>query len=953
MLEIANELQKIYRPVTGSSYHRRLPKAGKNIADSLNNGAVSLLDLGKQEEALKLWNEALKIQPHHPESTYNRGLTLWRSGKIADGTLVKEIEEMRKSHEADWIVDYLLGLVHLERDDCEAAIKTLEGVRGAGADRDEIRSALALARERLPYSRKLLRTFGEHAELVTSVCLTEDGRYALSGSMDKMLKLWEVATGRCLHAFEGHKNGLLSICLSQDGRFALSAGSASWASDNLEKHALKLWEVATGRYALKLWEVATGRCLRNFKGHIDEVRSICLSRDERFALSGSNDKTLKLWEVATGRCLRTFRGHKSGVQSVCLSQDGRYALSGSEGDYFEPDNTLKLWEVESGRCLRTFEEHKKGVSSVCLSQDGKYALSVGSGALTLWEVATGRCLRTFQGPGYHSVYLSPDGRYALSGLQLWEVATGRCLRTFDGHMNFRGSVYLNQDWHYALSGCDKALKLWGIGCTAPYLAPMILCRELTFETAMSTEVAYESSLAQARVSLANGDAVTAAHYVRKARSQPGYGRRVEAMDAWAELYIRLPHKAFCGGWEETTFEGHKSIVTSVCLSLDRQYALSGSHDRTLKLWDVETGRCLHTFEGHKCPVSSVCLSQDGRYALSGGEANPDVFREGDGAPKLWEVATGRCLRTFQGHYLVTSVCLSQDGQYAMSGEGGFFGNKSIKLWDVTTGRCLRTFEGYKRSVTSICLSPDGRYALSGSGYNVKDKTLKLWDIETGRCLRTFDVHKRDVTSICLSSDGRYALSAGDDNVLILWEVATGYCLRTFEGGVGPACLSLDGRYALSGSDGGTLKLWDVATGRCLYTFGGHKSRVTSVCLSPDGRYAISGSCDDTLKLWKLDWELEDRQPADWDEGARPYLETFLTLHTPYAATLPKDRKPSKNEITLALTRQGKPTWSEGDFKNLLYTLGCAGYGWLRPEGVRRELEKMAADWKGLPPLPGA
>ncbi len=114
--------------------------------------------------------------------------------------------------------------------------------------------------------------------------------------------------------------------------------------------------------------------------------------------------------------------------------------------------------------------------------------------------------------------------------------------------------------------------------------------------------------------------------------------------------------------------------------------------------------------------------------------------------------------------------------------------------------------------------------------------------------------------------------------------------------------------------------------------------------------ALSGSGDKTLKLWMLDWELADKEPANWDEGARPYLEVFLTSHTPYAGTLPKHRNPTDEEITLALTRRGKPVWTEDDFQQLFYTLGCAGYGWLRPEGVRRELEKMAREWQGLPSL---
>src|SRR5262249_651935 len=138
--------------------------------------------------------------------------------------------------------------------------------------------------------------------------------------------------------------------------------------------------------------------------------------------------------------------------------------------------------------------------------------------------------------------------------------------------------------------------------------------------------------------------------------------------------------------------------------------------------------------------------------------------------------------------------------------------------------------------------------------------------------------------------------------------------------------------------------------RCLRTFEGHIDDVKAVSLSADGRLALSGSEDKTLKLWCLDWELEIKDPADWDEGIRPHVTTFLTQHTPYAAPLPLDRRPPQPEIPVALPRRGKPSWTDDDFHQLLLTLGCAGYGWVRPEGVRRELEKMAAAWQGPPPL---
>ena len=174
-------------------------------------------------------------------------------------------------------------------------------------------------------------------------------------------------------------------------------------------------------------------------------------------------------------------------------------------------------------------------------------------------------------------------------------------------------------------------------------------------------------------------------------------------------------------------------------------------------------------------------------------------------------------------------------------------------------------------------------------------------------------------------------------------------MRTFQGHeslVTSVCLSADGCYALSGGYDRVFKLWNVTTGACLRTFGGHDHIVQSVALSTDGSHALSGGYDGTLRLWFLDWELGDREPADWDEGARPHLENFLTLHTPYAAALPSGREPTEEEVRLALTRWGRPDWDEQDFAGLLYTLGCAGYGWLRPEGVRRKLAELAAARRG-------
>src|SRR5205807_300096 len=159
-------------------------------------------------------------------------------------------------------------------------------------------------------------------------------------------------------------------------------------------------------------------------------------------------------------------------------------------------------------------------------------------------------------------------------------------------------------------------------------------------------------------------------------------------------------------------------------------------------------------------------------------------------------------------------------------------------------------------------------------------------------------HTDYVDALSLSADGRWALSGSYDKTVRLWDTTTGQCLRVFEGHtciVTSVSLSAGGRWALPGSPDKPTRLWSAACGQYLRGLQGHTQEVTSVSLSADSRFALSGSQDGAVQLWELDWELEARDLVDWDEEALPYLETFLTLHTPYAGVLPQDREPCEEE----------------------------------------------------------
>jgi small GTP-binding protein len=285
---------------------------------------------------------------------------------------------------------------------------------------------------------------------------------------------------------------------------------------------------------------------------------------------------------------------------------------------------------------------------------------------------------------------------------------------------------------------------------------------------------------------------------------------------------------------------NESGINVYAFSSDGERALTGAKDKTVRIWDVETGRCLRVLTGHTGEVNGLAFSKDQRRILSCAD---------DGDVRVWEAETGQCLRVLQGHgrwVWVWAAAWSADGRRALSGAA----DETIALWDVETGGCVRVLRGHGKQVLALSWGADQRRALSGSS----DKTVRVWDLKSGRCLRVFEGHTGDVWGVAWSLDQFLVLSGSQDKTIRLWDAKTGRCLRIFEGHTAPVrsvVWGADQRLAISGSDDKTLRVWDVKTGRCLRLLEGHPSYVRGMAWDAGQRQVLSGDAVGNIRVWDL------------------------------------------------------------------------------------------------------
>jgi len=917
--EAREALAEIYKARCGE-VAPRVPPTPRVTAAVLCNRALSLRDLGQNEAARATWEEALRLEPHHPESRYNLGLLAWRAGELRDLELVEQLEAVRVVQTRAWIDELLLARVHVERGDGEAAIELLDEIPPKAQGRSMVKATRAAAEARLrsaqPTGAPLPRFAAHTGELVAW-----NRRYLLF-LFDPVNRMG-ARPGLTVFGRDGKRRGQLDLQGEERlGRTALAGTEAAALQGEFAVAAclsgsLKVWDLREG----------SGVPRHNLRGpgplELLAAEGPRAVSGARIRDQGSERGEASAWDLLRGRRLGTCE-HAGPVSAVAIGGDEAWSADAT---------TLKVWALESGELRDSWD--LAGVTGIYPCPGGA-VLELPGGALR-WDRARGEFGRRFSRRALaRQVAGGILAEVCGDGVRLWDLERGACARTV-AHPADREARALRATFELNPLSTDDLPNASGKRpppslvlaqrpgeplqrvllrhLTLPWQAPLALARVESSEAALTLQRAFRRHLEAAKRAAKGRTPARALRALGMARAVEGFARHPEALAVAADLGLQCQRSGLATVWEALSLRGGDwEGARSLSFSADGELlAVAGGGEAVV--YRVRDGTRVSAFEGSgsieflprgrlRLGRSVLDLEGQGRFELElpqGGLEPELLLHDAQGrlawsAPGngMWSLEDGRLLREpSPPRDWRACAALQPAGAWALCQVGA----RQLAVWDLAAQELIDELAcGSAFRLTSLALDSVGRYAAVG-GVNADRARIQVWDLRERR-LRVNEDWPVEVLDLCF-------LPAND--LLVISDAS------------------------------GVLTLWDHVTGSEIRQLPRQDPPAERVVASPDGVH-VAAAGPERVKLIHLDWTLVESPQAEWPSDADDYLLDFCLQRRPCGKRLPD----LGDEAALRrwLERPGRAVWTPQELAGLARSLSRAGFGGIGRDQLREALERI-------------
>lgn len=287
--------------------------------------------------------------------------------------------------------------------------------------------------------------------------------------------------------------------------------------------------------------------------------------------------------------------------------------------------------------------------------------------------------------------------------------------------------------------------------------------------------------------------------------------------------------------------GHNGGINCIATNNAGNIVVSGSYDRTLRVWKLENEECLFELEGHTGAIKAVAVNSNKKLVISGSD---------DRTLRLWDYEKGLFLRDFIGHTgTISSVAISSDGETIFSGSN----DNTIRIWNIEKTDRVYVFNKHKYRITSISLDEERSIAVSGDA----NGSVYIWNYNENSVISHIKFSSSRIIGAFLIHDKKHVIIGTSDGHIQTWGYSGEHCKcinevsHLIRGKFTCMKISEDEKYVILGTYHWNAYLLDINTGHCKQIYGRHTDRISEVLISQNDNHLISASWDKTIRIWNM------------------------------------------------------------------------------------------------------